>query len=96
MDIEDAKETYLRLVPELESANTHIKSLRKTEAKCKKAFKKYVKEHGPLTITGKTFRFEQKEKVVLTMDRVEEAFPARDVENYKHNNMEQVEVFKAS
>lgn len=96
MDIDTAVETYLRLLPELETKQKEMKALRNVERKCKAAFKKHVKQHGPLHVGGKTFQFEQKEKVVLTMDRLEEQMPAREVQAYIQNNTEQVEVFKAA
>ena len=98
MDIEVAKRLYCELLPSLETKTKEIKDLRKVERRCKAAFKKHMKEHGAnsFSVGGKTFSFEKKEKIVVSMDRIEESFPPAQVAKYKDSNKEQVEVFKCS
>ena len=98
MDIEVAKRLYCELLPSLETKAKEIKDLRKVERRCKAAFKKHMKEHGAnsFSVGGKTFSFEKKEKIVVSMDRIEESFPPAQVAKYKDSNKEQVEVFKCS
>ena len=57
-----------------------------------------MKEHGAnsFSVGGKTFSFEKKEKIVVSMDRIEESFPPAQVAKYKDSNKEQVEVFQCS
>ena len=94
MDIETAKSTFLNLLPQQQDLQARKKEYTKVERQCKNAFKKHVKETGrPLTVGGRVFSFEEKEKVVLTMERVEHAFAPDHVKQYVANNTEKTEVF---
>jgi len=94
MDLDTAKSTFLNLLPALETLNTERKKLVKIDRQCKTVFKKFVKESGrPLTVGGRVFSFEEKEKVVLTMERVENAFDADVVKQYVVDNTEKIDVF---
>lgn len=98
MDIETAKRLYQELIPTLETTSKEMKELRKVERRCKAAFKKYLKSSGSpsLTVGGKTFSFEKKEKCVVSMDRMEDAFAPNLIQQYKQMNTEEVEVFKCA
>lgn len=97
MDIDEAKNEYLRILPTLNDLNEQLKRVRKVERKCKNTFKKYCKDTGrSLTVGGKTFAFETKEKVVCTLDRVEDHFNNSEVERFKAVNTETKESFKSS
>lgn len=94
MDLETAKSTFLNLLPQQQELQARRKQLTKVDRRCKNAFKKHVKESGqPLTVGGRVFSFEEKEKVVLTMERVEQAFAPDHVREYVMNNTEKSEVF---
>jgi len=97
MDLQHAKEEYTRILPELTTLQNQLKGLKKKERKCKNAFKKYCKDTGSsLTVAGKTFSFKTKEKVVCTLDRVEDYFNASEVERFKAMNTEEKETFSTS
>ena len=98
MDIDTAKRLYIELLPTLESTSKEIKELRKVERLCKTAFKNHLKTSGNATLTvgGKTFSFEKKEKCVVSMDRMEDAFAPNLIQQYKSTNTEEVEVFKCT
>jgi len=97
MEVEEAKREYLRILPALKEATDQLKSLRKVERKCKKAFRNYCKtNHQSLTVGPTTFEIKTKTKVCCNLERVEEHWPSGDVEVFKLNNTEEVESFVCS
>ena len=46
------------------------------------------------SVGNKTFKFESKEKVKVTLERIEQSFDREDVERYKQNNTKTVQTFK--
>lgn len=98
MDITTAKRLYLEMLPRLETMTKDMKELRKVERRCKNAFKKHLKTSGDasLSVGGKTFSFEKKEKCIVSMDRMEDSFAPGLIKRYKETNTEEVEVFKCA
>tara|TARA_B100001248_G_C27075892_1_gene316071 strand:- start:26 stop:322 length:297 start_codon:yes stop_codon:yes gene_type:complete len=98
MDIDTAKRLYVELLPRLETTSKEMKELRKIERRCKTAFKKYLQSSGnnSVTVGGKTFSFEKKQKCVVSMDRMEDAFAPNLIQQYKEANTEEVEVLKCT
>jgi len=82
----------------LEQRNKELKETKTTIARCKREFKKYMLSHNlkSMCVAGKTFMFEPSEKVVLTLDRVEQAFPESQVKKYKEENTEKKTTFTCS
>ena len=95
MDIEQAKQVYLEKLPELQQLNDQIKAVRKQIGGAKRVFKKHMKHHKMqrLQVGNITFGFEKKEKVVCTMERVEQSFPPDQVLDFKNKNKQAKEVF---
>ena len=93
--IEDAKRIYLEQLPKLQQLTDQLKQVRKVIGAQKRLFKKYMKEHkvSQLRVGTVTFGFETKEKIVCTMDRVEQAFPSAQVVRFKEQNKQAKEVF---
>lgn len=73
-----------------------VKENNKKIAKIKKEIKKYMQQNKitEYTLAGRTFSFEKKESVVLTMDRIEKSFDSEAVQKYKKDNYDEKIVFK--
>lgn len=94
--LQQVEKTFLDALQSMDQLNKQLKASRKVAGKCKKEIKKYMVDNKiqSLDIGGKTFCFEKKQKVVVTMDRMEKAFKEEDVARYKQQNMENKTVFK--
>ena len=92
-------EQYIQVSQSLETINQQhkkdTKDLKKKLSEVKRAFKKYMKDNNisKLSVGNNTFEFEQKEKVLVTIDRIERAFNPEAVEAYKKTNKEVKTVF---
>lgn len=73
-----------------------VKENNKKIANIKKEIKKYMTQHNltEYTLAGRTFSFEKKESVVLSMDRIEKSFDGEAVKKYKKDNYDEKIVFK--
>ena len=92
-------EQYVQVSESLERINQQhkkdTKDLKKKLSDVKRAFRKYMKDNNitKLSVGANTFEFEQKEKVLVTIDRIERGFHAEAVEEYKKINKEVKTVF---
>ena len=94
----DTGRTYSETLVALDQHNAVAKEMKKKVAKCKREIKKYMAQQQlqTLKVGDTTFSFEQREKLVLTIDRVEKAFPPSAVEKYKRENAEVKTIFSCS
>jgi len=88
--LQQTAQTFLEVLNGIDHLNGELKGLRKTKSKCIREIKKYMKANNipSMKIGDKTFNFEQNEKLVLSIDRVERSFPASQVEKFKQENTE--------
>ena len=93
--LEEAKRLYLEQLPIIEQLSEQMKASRKIMSSSKRVFRKYLKDNRltELRVGSKTFGFEQKEKIVCTIDRMENAFPADQMARYKEANLKRNEAF---
>ena len=95
--LEEHIANYARYQEEIAPHQAEIKRLRKLQRESVKFFQNHMVENGltELDVNGATFTRENKERVVLTMERLEAAFenPA-DLEAYRVANTETKESFK--
>ena len=94
--LQQVEKTFLDALQSMDQLNKQLKASRKVAGKCKKEIKKYMVDNKiqSLDIGGENLCFEKKQKVVVTMDRMEKAFKEEDVARYKQQNMENKTVFK--
>jgi hypothetical protein len=92
-------EHYIQVSQSLENITQQhkkdTKDLKKKLSDVKRAFRKYMKDNNisKLSVGANTFEFEQKEKVLVTIDRIERAFNSDAVDEYKKKNKEVKTVF---
>ena len=86
----------LELQPAIDSMSEELKKEKKKVSAHIKTIKKFMKQTGTLSLTvqGVTFKFDQKEKVVCNMDRLESALTPEQILAYKKANTEKKESFK--
>lgn len=97
-ELEEHAKAFVEANAFLEQKTKELKEARKKITQCKKEFKKYMVTHKIkiLDIGGKRFSFEPSEKVVVTLDRIENSFPESAVTKYKQENTEKKTVFTCS
>lgn len=95
--LEEAKRLYLATADPMKQLQGQLKELRSTANKQRRVFKKYMQQQKlqELVVGPDTFSMEKKERIVCTMERVENAFDANAVANFKKANTEVKVVFKA-
>jgi hypothetical protein len=95
-NVEHAVANMLALQPTIDSMSEELKKEKKKASAHIKTIKKFMKQtgSGSLTVQGVTFKFDQKEKVVCNMDRLESAMTPEQMLAYKKANTEKKESFK--
>ena len=95
-NVEHAVSSMLELQPAIDSMSEELKKEKKKVSTHIKTIKKFMKQTGSpsLTVQGVTFKFDQKEKVVCNMDRLESALTPEQILAYKKANTEKKESFK--
>ncbi len=98
IELQPTAEAFAEANALLEQRNNELKEVRKNISRCKREFKNYMVNNkiSTLDIAGKTFTFEPSEKVVVTLDRIEQSFPETAVHKYKQENTEKKTVFTCS
>jgi len=94
-EIQESGRVFEESLASLEQYSATTKELKKKAARAKRHIKKYMTQNNMTTlkIGERVFSFEQAEKIVCTMDRVEKSFPSTAVEKYKKENTEIKTVF---
>ena len=95
--LDEARRLYLATVDPMILLQSQLKELRSTANKQRRVFKKYMQQNDieELVVGTETFSLEKREKVVCTMERVENAFPAKDVLEFKKANTETKTIFRS-
>lgn len=98
LELQEQAKTFAEANALLEQRNNETKEVKKNITRCKREFKKYMIQNkiSTLEIAGKTFTFEPSEKVVVTLDRIEQSFAESAVNKYKQENTEKKTVFSCS
>ena len=95
--LDEAKRIYLATADPMKELQGQLKELRSTANKQRRVFKKYMQQENldELVVGPDTFSMEKKERIVCTMERVENSFDEKAVQKFKKANTEVKVVFKS-
>lgn len=95
--VEEAKNAFLEVQPDIERISKELRTLKKTQTRAKKIIRAYMEQTQMTTLDVGNTQFNRavKDKVVCTMDRVEETFGAEAAQRFGAMNTEPKVVFSA-